>query len=387
MRAGLTIFDADRHVVEPLDMWPEYLEPRWRDGAPYLARPAGESLEMRVARLGAHALVTAPPVLMLDDRPLWNRLSERAAIELAMAVRERPGTLEAGMDPAGQLASMDECGIDRAWLFPTVASNLAAIDGMHPDRAGAFARAYNNWLRDYCAHDPARLRGVGLLARHDPRAMVAELVRVTDEFGWSAVVIRPEPVAGRNLSHEDYRPFFAACEGRGVAIAFHGGAHAHLPTAGAERFASRFAQMVCAHPLEQMLALLTLIEGGVLERHPRLRVAFLEAGCSWVPAWLWRMDHMYQQFSGELGERVPRPPSEYVRRQCFIGAEPDEPGLIAAIEWIGADRLVFGTDFPHHDHPLHILDTFFERAPALPDNALTQLLSGSAGALYACESG
>jgi len=79
-----------------------------------------------------------------------------------------------------------------------------------------------------------------------------------------------------------------------MAVGIHEGTHSRLPTTGAERFNSRFALHACSHPMEQMMALLALIEGGVLERHRRLRVAFLESGCGWLPYWLWKLDEEYK---------------------------------------------------------------------------------------------
>ena len=112
------------------------------------------------------------------------------------------------------------------------------------------------------------------------------------------------------------------------------------------------------------MALLALIESGTLERHPRLRVAFLEAGCGFLPYWLWRLDEVeYRGIGGEVEASVRRAPSAYFRRQGFIAMEPDEPYLPELLPWIGEDNLIFGTDFPHLDHDAGIV----ERALALRD--------------------
>jgi predicted TIM-barrel fold metal-dependent hydrolase len=103
--------------------------------------------------------------------------------------------------------------------------------------------------------------------------------------------------------------------------------------------------------MEQMLAMLALIGGGVLERYPRLRMAFLEAGCGWVPYWLWRMDEHWEKTRGVPGEpELPMRPSDYFRRQCWVSCEPDEPYVANVIDFIGEDRLLFASDYPHPDH-------------------------------------
>jgi len=103
-----------------------------------------------------------------------------------------------------------------------------------------------------------------------------------------------------------------------------------------------------AHPLEQMTAAASLILGGVLERHPRLRVGFMEAGCSWVPYWLERMDEHAENYRFEVPYLKERP-STYFRRQCFVSFELEERAIAYVAESVGAETLVFASDFPHHD--------------------------------------
>jgi predicted TIM-barrel fold metal-dependent hydrolase len=382
MRDGHRIIDADRHVVEPVEMWTEYLEPAFRHRAPYLAR-AGvtEGLAERVARLEARALIPLPPALMLEGQPVMHKLSERAQIELVLAGQKRFTELHEGGSPAGHLRAMDRDGIDVAFLFPTYASYVVSFDDVDPALLGALARAYNAWLYDFCRPDPARLRGVGLISVHEPARMVGELERIL-EYGWRAVVLRPNPARGRTLGNPAYEPFWRACEQHDVAIAIHEGTHVRLPAAGADRFESRFALHACSHPMEQMMAFLALLEGGVLERHPGLRVGFLEAGCGWVPYWLWRLDEEYHHLAGEVEEHVKMAPSAYFRRQCFVGFEPGEPYLASVLPHVGAETLLFGTDFPHPDHGGGMADEILSRRELLGERVLRQLLADNAARFY-----
>lgn len=386
MREGYRIIDADRHVTEPLEMWKEYLEPEFRDCAPYLGFVGARELPReRLVRLGPRGAVPPTPVLMVMGQPVVHKLSERAQIELALAARRRSGEIADGTRPEAQLRAMDGAGIDVAFLFPTFASYLVSIDTMDAALAGAFARAYNRWLHDYCRTSPDRLRGVGLISLHDPAGMMAELEHVID-FGWKGVVLRPNPVKGRILSHPAYEPFWSACERRGIAVGIHEGAHTHLPTAGADRFETRFALHACSHPMEQMMALLALVEGGVLERHPGLRVAFLEAGCGWLPYWLWRLDEVeYRHLAGEVEEHVRMAPSAYFRRQCFVSAEPDEPLLAQHARFIGEDHLLFGTDFPHLDHEGNLVGQALALQGELGATGLEKMLWKNAARLFGLE--
>jgi uncharacterized protein len=374
MREGLRLLDSDRHVIEPIELWKEYLPPEYRSGAPYeeLIAPQ-ETPEQRVARLGPKGLLPVTPTLMLDGQPAWNRISERAMVEMAWATSQRTVAYEAGITASHHLTTLEQSGMDTAFLYPSMALFLLRIDGMEPARATAFARAYNHWLRDFCSPAPDRLRAVGALCLHEPEALPGEVERIAS-FGWKAVVIPPNPVCGRTLSHPAYEPFWSACERLSLAVSLHEGSHVRLPTAGAERFTTRFAHNASSHPLEQMLAILTLIEGGVLERHPRLRVGIFEAGCGWLPYWLWRLDNTYQYMQGEVAENVRMKPSEYFRRQCFIAIEPEEPGIPEVIRMLGTDNLMFGTDYPHADHGDDIVDHLMGLRTALPEEAMRKLL-------------
>jgi predicted TIM-barrel fold metal-dependent hydrolase len=384
MRDDLRILDADRHVIEPIEMWREYLPPAFRDGAPTLQPLAPDSELARSLRARASdPAFRLPAIMMLDGRPVWSEVSERALLDIGTTLAERPRALARGASARGQLASMDESGIDVAALYPSFAAYLVAIDDLAPARAAAFATAYNDWLHDFCKPDRARLRPVGLLSRHDPGLMIAELERVAD-LGFRAVVLRPSPIGGRTLGHADYRPFFAACERLAIAVGVHDGTHARVPTAGSDRFTTHFALHACSHPLEQMMGFLALLEGGVLERHPTLRVGFLEAGCGWVPYWLCRLDELaYKYLGGEVGERVRMKPSAYFRRQCFVTVDSFEAAYLPdLLGHIGADRLLFSTDFPHPDHDVDVTAQVVALAPALGAETLGRILWDNAVALY-----
>jgi uncharacterized protein len=385
MDAHYRIFDADRHVIEPIDLWKEYLAPEFRGHAPYYEyfhHGTDTPLEERLTYRGPQGEIPLPPDLMVDGEPVMASMAPGTRAALALTAWRRRAAIRAGQDPTGQLQAMDRDGIEVAVLYPTFAMYLVSVDTMASTLADAFAQAYNTWLRDFCRVAPERLRGAGLIARHDPVSMLRALEWIV-ECGWKTVVLRPNPVKGRILSHPDYEPFWAACERLSVAVAIHEGTHTRLPTAGADRFTTRFAVHACSHPMEQMMALLALIEGGVLERHPTLRVVFLEAGCSWLPYWLWRLDEVeYKHLAGEVAEYVQRKPSDYFRRQCFVAVEPDEPHLPETIRLIGTDNVVFGTDFPHIDHDAGIVRDTLRLQGRVSDLELRKLLWDNAARLY-----
>jgi uncharacterized protein len=366
MRHGIPILDVDRHVMEPMAMWPEYLPARYRDVAPDVRplSPPDELLATRLARLGEHALLPAPRVVTVGGKDICRGMSEVAYVEVGLHAGEHRRDLAAASTATGQLAAMDQSGVDVAVLLPTYTTFLVYDEDIDADRSRAYATAYTRWLADLCRQDPARLKGAAFLSRHDPARMVEDL-EAGLAAGHCAAAIRPNPVRGLTLGAPELEPFYAACEANGVPLLLHEGAHARVETAGASRFQTHFAQHACSHPIEMMMGFLALLEGGVLERHPRLRVAFLESGCGWLPYWLWRLDELeYAQLANEVRGRISQRPSAYFRRQCWIACEPDEAMLGPCVDAIGQDRVVFGSDFPHVDHGADIVSTLFgEGAP------------------------
>ena len=366
MRNGISIIDVDRHVMEPMALWPEYLPAKYSALAPDVRplSPPNESVQARLSRLGDHALLPTPPVVTVGGKPIWRGMTEIGYIEVGIHAEAHRDDILAAETARGQLATMDESGVDIAVLLPTYAGYLVYDDEIDADLSRAYAAAYSAWLADQCKQSPARLKGAVLLSRHDPAQMVRDL-EIGLAAGHVAAVIRPNPVLGKTLAAPEMEPFFAACESNDVPILLHEGAHTRVQTAGASRFTTHFAQHACSHPMEMMMAFLALLEGGVLERHPGLRVAFLESGCGWLPYWLWRLDELeYAQMSEELRGRVAQRPSAYFRRQCFIAIEPDEAMLAQSVDAIGKEHVVFGTDFPHVDHDSGIVGKLF--APGAP---------------------
>ncbi|WP_437976153.1 amidohydrolase family protein [Sorangium sp. So ce295] len=376
MRDGIAIIDIDRHVMEPMGLWPEYLPARYRDVAPDV-RPLSkhdEPLRARLHRLGDHGLLPTPPVVTVAGKPICRGMTEVGYIEVGIHAEEHRRELIAAETAAGQLATMDEAGVDVAVLHPTYTGFLVYDEEIDADRSRAYAGAYNRWLADQCRRDPTRLKGAALISRHDPAQMVADLEAGLAD-GLSAAVVRPNPVRGRTLGAPELEPFFAACEANDIPLLLHEGTHTRVQTAGASRFRTHFAQHACSHPLEAMMAFLALLEGGVLERHPGLRVGFLESGCGWLPYWLWRLDEIeYTQLSNEVRGRVNQRPSSYFRRQCWIAFEPGEAMLAHCVGVIGADRVVFGTDFPHVDHDPAIVARLFDGGGPLAEDVLRAAL-------------
>jgi uncharacterized protein len=324
------VVDADGHVVEPEAAWeglPDDVRPRIHaDAAGYEHVVVGDT-EVLAVPLGT----LARPGSHFDDPAAFRPLADG-----------HPG----GSDPALRLADMDAEGIDQAVLYPTIALYFSVID----DAASAtrLAAAYNDWLAQYCAADPRRLFGAALVPLQDPVAAARELRRAVDELGFVAAFVRPNPCRGRSLSDRAYDAVWSAAEELGVPVGVHEGSSVIVPTLGADRPFNPLVLHAVSHSFEQMLACAQLIAFGTLERHPGLRVVFLESSGGWAPFWLERLDEQAESFGGFCPDMRQRP-SEYFARQCAISFEVDERTLPALAPFVGRDHIVWGSDYPHHD--------------------------------------
>src|SRR6267142_2434583 len=137
----------------------------------------------------------------------------------------------------------------------------------------------------------------------------------------------------------------------------------------------------CPENPEQMLAAGAFCAGGILEKHPRLRVAFLEGNCSWVPFLLWRMDEHWEWLGDVYARELTMAPSAYFKRQCFVSVECDEEPVKHVIDAIGDDRIVFSTDFPHGDSKFPRAVESFLRLP-ISEESKRKILWDNCAAYY-----
>ena len=259
--------------------------------------------------------------------------------------------IQRDFDPQSQVRAMDKEGLDLAILFPTSAMYVTAFSTMDARFAAAACRAYNDWLYDYIqAGDPKRMFGAAAVSPHNVESAVAETQRAVTQLGMKAIFIRPNIHNERPWHDTYYDPLWACCQELNVPVGFHETTGSRMKAAGTDRFKTMGIAHISTHSMEQMLACMDLIMGGSMERFPRLRFAFLEGQCGWLPFWLHRMDEHYEwrEPYGEM-THLSMPPSEYFRRQGFCAVECDESFVTHVVDAIGDDNLVTTTDYPHGD--------------------------------------
>src|SRR5678816_1641524 len=160
--------------------------------------------------------------------------------------------------------------MDPAYRSPSLGLFSGAIS--EPGLAAATCRAYNRWLADYCHPYPDRLFGVAMLPMQSIELAIEEMRFARKDLGMRGGFLRPNPYNGRMLHHPDYEPFWNEVEELDFSIGLHEGASGGMPQVGVDRFETRGARHIISHTMEMMLAAMSVIWGGVCDRHPRVRI-------------------------------------------------------------------------------------------------------------------
>ena len=354
--APLHVIDLDGHVWEPDACWEEHLDTEFLDRRPRIVEDDRGTTRY-----------------LVEDRmmPTGSGRGAWAPEGFREASLHRAG----GVDPVARLADMDTEGIDLAVLYGTMALGLWSIVDL--DLGIATCRAFNDWLGAYCATDPDRLVPTCALPLRSIPDSVDEIERVVAQHGVMTIPL-PASVLGRNLDDETLDPLFDTAERLDVAI----GVHAGGTGLAIDRFVDQYAMAhACAFPMDIMLGLTTMLAGGVLERHPRLRVAFLEAGCGFVPAFLERLDEHHEKRPGEM-PAIARPPSAYLDDgRVVVSCEPEEHGIAYAVERLGTHVVAYASDYPHWDAEFPGSVAHVRDRNDLTDDAKAAILGGNAARL------
>src|SRR4051794_10343257 len=357
-RDGFLILDSDLHMMEPDDLWARWLDEPYRQNPPRFFGGGREQLkkaeddkgnvdsimgmEVQGLQIPAHNMQQGATV---SSRELRRR--SRARHPHFQLARAR------GFDAVSTLTAMDIEGIDVAVMYGTRGRQILCHDDLKPDYAAALARAYNDWAADYCKTDPQRLKFAAQLAMHDVASAVEEARRAVKELGAVAVIGTPNPVNGQHLHDDACEPLWGELERLNVPIGYHPTGNTSLKDDAGRRYVGHANFHPIAHairnPVELMGAIASMTTGGVLERHPKLRCAFLEGTAGWLYWWLWRLDDQWEKFGPGCERQIAMLPSEYFKRQCYIALDVDEEPAVDVVNKMGAEYFVVSSDYPHSD--------------------------------------
>jgi predicted TIM-barrel fold metal-dependent hydrolase len=344
-KLGFSIIDSEPHFIEPPDLWERNLPEPFRSRT-HLVRPAqggyGEGSGVRLVLDG----VTEPP---RDPDPLVRRRSQRR-------VPQVPHLLEVTQrgEPDIFLEGFDIEGIDVGVLMPTMTMGIVRYDDLDPEHSLALCRVHNDYAADFVKANPERLKFWAWLPPQDAKLAAEEARRAVRDLGAAGVAMTGGAVAGHLLCDDFFEPLWEEMDALGVAFGLHGPpANYMLQDNYNHRYRGHRDMQVVGNamvgPVHAMTQVAELIFGGVLERHPNLKPVLMEANASWLPWLLWRLDDKWEIHAPDLGVKLSLKPGEYFRRQCYAVVESEEEVVKYIIDYMGADNLLFSTDYPHSD--------------------------------------
>jgi aminocarboxymuconate-semialdehyde decarboxylase len=251
--------------------------------------------------------------------------------------REQPLPPRAKWTPEERLAEMDSLGVDVHVVSPYVGFYNYHLD---PAVALATSRATNDEISEMARTWPQRFAGLGTLPMQDVKASMAELERCMVRLGLKGVEIN-DHVNARTLDEPEFRPFWRAAEQLGALVFFHQGGET-LVSARSRRYhlANTIGNLV-----DRAVTFATLVMGGVMDDYPDLKIC-LGHGGGYTCYGIGRMDRGWQVRS-EARVRISKPPSAYLQRFYYDCIVYTEPALRFLIDTVGAERVVFGTDWPY----------------------------------------
>jgi predicted TIM-barrel fold metal-dependent hydrolase len=247
-------------------------------------------------------------------------------------------------DPALRKKDMERDGVDAEVIFGILGAATRLND---PVAANEMFRIYNDWLVDFCKHDPARFIGLACLPYGDIDAAVTEIRRVA-KLGLRGVELScswdMEP-----MWHPVWEPLWKTIHEVNLPLHFH--TFPAIPPSQLDRATgpsrrAAFFTVVSGFQMNLVNILAAVIGAAVLERYPNVRISFGESGCGWIPYALDRMDFEWEDRFRDLG--LTMKPSDYWRRQCKATFQLDPIGA-KLVDDMGVETLMWGSDYPHAD--------------------------------------
>lgn len=347
------IVDVDVHLADT----PQAL-------APYCEMPWRKSLELISRMPYRHLDVPAFSPGMRIDVPLPGG-QPRLHVKTAQQMREE----------------LSAIGVTDGILVPDNLLHFAAIANV--DYCIAVMQAYNRWLDAEWLQEDNGLWGAMMVIPQDPEASAREIEKYADHPRIKAIFL---PTAGVNplWGNRKYEPIMKAAEAAGRPLILHSVTliSPAFPM-NQDQFENQYARQVLTHPFSMMSNLVSIMHTGVPVRYPKLKFVFTEAGISWVPHLMWRLDRYQQEFR-RMVPFFEEAPSAYIKRQMWFATQPlEEPEnprhLVEQIDQCGgAERIMFASDWPHHDfdHPRAL-----NRLPLGPEQR-RQIMSENAVAAF-----
>jgi predicted TIM-barrel fold metal-dependent hydrolase len=359
------VFDADNHLYETPEALTRYL-PKEYAGAIQYVQVNGRT---KIAVLGQISEYIPNPTFEVVARPgameEYFRVGNPEGKDRRQIFGEPMKSIPAFREPGPRLEVMDELGIQRSLMFPTLASLIEERMKDDPELIHAVIHALNRWLHEEWSFNyKDRIFTTPVISLPIVDRAIEELEWAL-ERGARAILVRPAPVPGyggsRSFALPEFDPFWKRVEESGVLVGMHSSDSGYARYASEWQGARReflpfkpdaFSQVGQWRPIEDAVA--SWVCHGALFRFPDLKVAVIENGSSWVEPLLKTLADLHKKMPHEfLGD-----PVEAVRTRIHISPFYEDD-LSTLTDLVGVERVLFGSDYPHPEglaHPAHYLD-------------------------------
>jgi predicted TIM-barrel fold metal-dependent hydrolase len=362
------VLSADSHVLEPPDLWTTRMDKKFRDQAPHIEKDFD-------GRKGD--FFVCPPLRPFNPFSLGSAgippsQQDKLAAEGYAACR--PGS----WDPAERLKDMDHDGLQAEIIYCGYGMSMFG----HPDDAFQrdAHRAFNDWIAEYASYAPDRLFPIANISMTDPEEDLKEVQRVM-KMGFRGIFVSNDPAPERRYDNPMWEKFWTAIEDYGLPV------NVHILTGQAVT-----GQVSQQNPLVDGVLLMVrsyrtiaeMITGGVLEKHPDLKVISVENDIGWIPNFLKRMDWYSYRFANRYPEMKTQA-GDYWRRQVYATFQDDEPG-IRCRDMLGVTQLMWGSDYPHFDSTFpHSQEAIARNFEGVPEDEMELILGGNMVRVYGLE--
>ena len=381
------VFDADNHLYETEDAFTRHLPDRYKGAVDYVQVRGRTKIVVR----GQISEYIPNPTFEVVARPGAQEEYFRVGNPEGKSYREIVGEpmkcIPAFREPAPRIELMDELGVDRALMFPTLASLLEERMRDDPELVHAVIHSLNEWIYETWSFDyEDRIFATPVITLPIVEKAIEELEWVV-ERGARTVLIRPAPVPGlrgsRSFGFEEFDPFWQAVQDADILVSM------HASDSGYSRYQSDWTgpqEMLPFRPdafrmmthgkraIEDTMS--ALVCHGVLTRFPDLKIAAVENGGDWVVPFLEHLEDVHRKMPHAFDED----PIVAFKRNISISPFHEDK-LDKLIEAIGSDHVLFGSDFPHPEglaEPCSYLDHL---PPGLSDDDIEKIMGGNLGRL------
>lgn len=359
------LVSADCHVSEPPDLWEKQIDAKFRHRLP----------RIEVDENGQKWSVVE------GHRPVRVR-------DLKLEGEDLERSKAGSRDPAERIRDHERDGIAAEIIYPN--RGLQMWTSPDPEMQTAMCRAWNDWALDNFRGYEQRMAPVAAIAPAAVDTAIQEVERVA-KLGYRSVFLPVQPLGNapagqRRPAYNDkgFEPLWAAIEDTGMPISLHVGTGKDPRTAtgdgGAVINYTIHALATAMEPVVQLCA------SGVLERHPNLKVVTVEAGIGWLAWTLWAADEGYAKHHMMAFPKLQMKPSEYFKRQGYATFGDDPMGIDTMRYFGGADRILWGNDYPHHEGTWpHSAEVIERTMGHLPDADVRKIVGLNAAELYGFE--